>query len=326
LTGRAWTTRRGTAGEAESPVAVRVLRLGSFGLTVAGALLAAWTWRYWTALGGNPADLRIYLTTPLDDPYSGWVLGAGDAYQYSPAFLQLIQPLAALPFETAVALWRGVMLAIVVVLAGPFTIPVLLWGPVASEINAGNVNLMLAAAIAAGFRWPATWAFVLHTKITPAIGLLWFVVRGEWRRLAVAVGVAAGTAAVSAVVAPELWRGWLILIFGNATAGAQVATFPYWIPLWVRLPIAGLIVVLAARLGWRWAVAPAAAIAAPVLYFPTQAIILGALPEIRRLTGRWLEPRLARSTAPAQTMATQASEATPKREEVPPDVVGQPLP
>jgi len=323
---------RGAGGgtrEAGRPVpsrSVRVLRLLGFGLTAAGAIFAGWTWAYWTTVGGNPADLRIYLTTPLSDPYSEWVLGAGDAYQYSPAFLQAIQPLAALPVEAAVAGWRAVLLAIVVLLAGPLTIPVLLWGPVASELNAGNVNLLIAAAIAAGYRWPAVWAFVLHTKITPAIGLLWFVVRGEWRKLGVVVSIAGGIALASAILVPELWRGWLILIFGNAASAAQVTTFPYWIPLSMRLPIAGLIVVLAARLGWKWAVAPAAMIAAPVLYFPTQAIVLGALPEVRRIATGWLERLLVASASPAQATASQPAELGAERDEVPPDVVGQPLP
>ncbi len=46
----------------------------------------------------------------------------------------------------------------------------------------------MAAAIALGFRYPATWAFVLLAKVTPGIGLLWFLVRREWRNLAIALG------------------------------------------------------------------------------------------------------------------------------------------
>ena len=43
-------------------------------------------------------------------------------------------------------------------------------------------------AIVLGFRWPFTWAFVLLTKVTPGVGLLWFAVRREWRSLAIALG------------------------------------------------------------------------------------------------------------------------------------------
>ena len=54
----------------------------------------------------------------------------------------------------------------------------------AMEVAGGNVSLLLAVAIVVGFRWPAAWALVLLTKITPGIGLLWFAVRREWRSLA----------------------------------------------------------------------------------------------------------------------------------------------
>ena len=37
----------------------------------------------------------------------------------------------------------------------------------AMEIAGGNVTLLLAVAIVAGFKRPWTWAFVILTKITP---------------------------------------------------------------------------------------------------------------------------------------------------------------
>jgi len=43
---------------------------------------------------------------------------------------------------------------------------------------------LLAVAIAVGFRYPAAWALVLITKVTPGIGLVWFAVRREWCPLA----------------------------------------------------------------------------------------------------------------------------------------------
>ena len=296
--------------------AVRIARLASFALTVLGGIAAAAIWLYWqTAPGqGNPADLRIYLTTPFERPYEGWVLGAGDAFQYSPAFLQLVQPLKAVPFDVVLGAWRAVSLAIVVILAGPLTLPILLWGPVASEVNAGNVNLLIAAVVAVGFRRPAVWAFVLHTKITPAVGLLWFAVRRDWRGVGWPIGVAAGVAAVSFAISPGLWIDWVRLVIGNATSGAGVTTFPYFIPLTVRLPVAAVIVLIAGARGWTWPVAIAATIAAPVLYYPTQAIAIGALPELRRIASEWLRRRL-----PGEPWS--ADEATPQADEVPVQVV-----
>ena len=59
------------------------------------------------------------------------------------------------------------------------------------EIAGGNISLLLALAIVAGFSRPWTWAFVILTKITPGIGLLWFALRREWRSLAIALGATA---------------------------------------------------------------------------------------------------------------------------------------
>ena len=57
-----------------------------------------------------------------------------------------------------------------------------------SEMALGNIHLLLALAIAVGFRSPATWAAVLLTKPTLGVCLLWFLLRGDWRRLGIALG------------------------------------------------------------------------------------------------------------------------------------------
>ncbi len=93
-------------------------------------------------------------------------------------------------------------------LAGP-----VLLAPVAvlvmPELWGGNITLLIALAVVAGFRWPAAWAFVLLTKVTPGVGLLWFAVRREWRSLAMALGATLAVVAVSSLVAPGLWRDWV---------------------------------------------------------------------------------------------------------------------
>ena len=74
--------------------------------------------------------------------------------------------------------------------------------PVAFELYHGNVHLWIASAIVLGFRYPWTWAFVLLTKVTPGLGLVWFAARREWRSLAIALGVTAAIVAVSLVARP----------------------------------------------------------------------------------------------------------------------------
>ena len=92
--------------------------------------------------------------------------------------------------------------------------------PVFIELAMGNIHAFIAVAIVLGFRWPAAWAFVLLTKVTPGVGLLWFAVRREWRNLAIALGATAAIVAVSFVIAPALWAEWLDVLAGRSGAPA----------------------------------------------------------------------------------------------------------
>jgi hypothetical protein len=264
--------------------------------------LAVTVWVWYLVAGGNPADAATYYGIDMDDMYGGWQLGASDAYQYAPVFAQVTWPLRQLPFEAFVALVRGLSLVALVALAGPLTAVVLFLPPVAAEINAANINLLLAAAIAAGLRYPATWAAVVLTKVTPAVGLLWFVPQRRWRALGTAVGTTAAVAGISFVLAPEQWIAWVDLLVSNR--GASTATFPYFLELWVRLPIAIAIAIGAGLWGRWWPVAIASTIAAPVLYFPAQSIATGALPGLRQDAWTWLERRATRAPGTPQRNVT----------------------
>ena len=105
-------------------------------------------------------------------------------------------------FEAYVAVSRAIELVAAFWLAGPALFLALLLPPVATEINAANINLILVVAIVLGFRWPALWAIVLLTKPTMAVGLLWFVFRRDYRSLAIALGTTLAIAAVSFVDQP----------------------------------------------------------------------------------------------------------------------------
>ena len=277
---------------AHSTATLARLRQAGRILTAVGIGLAVVVWVIYFPAKGNPADAATYYGIDMDDMYGGWRLGASDAYQYSPVFAQLTWPLRQLPFEAYVAVVRGLSLIAVVWLAGPFTAVVLFLPPVASEINAGNINLFLAVAIALGLRYPATWAAILLTKVTPGVGLLWFVVRRRWRALGIALGATVLVAGVSFVIAPEQWLAWVNLLATNR--GLSTASYPYYVELWVRLPIAIVITLAAGAWGRWWPVAIATAIAAPSLYFPTQAIATGALPGLREDGWAALERRVTR--------------------------------
>lgn len=223
-------------------------------------------------------EARCYWIPSLADPYrlSDWTSPV--AYVYSPAFLQFIAPLKALSWTGFVVAWTALLLGAVLFLTGPR----LLWFGVlvaALELSGGNISLFLAVAIVLGFRWPATWAFVVLTKVTPGVGLLWFALRGEWRNLVVALGATAAIATGSALLMPLAWQEWLQVLISNAGRDGTWAAVP--IALWLRLPMAVALVAWGARTNRRWTVPVASMIALPALWYGSLSMLL-ALIALRR--------------------------------------------
>jgi hypothetical protein len=154
--------------------------------------------------------------------------------------------------------------------------------PVIIELAMGNIHLLLAAAIVAGFRWPGTWAFVLLTKPSLGIGLLWFAARGEWRRLGIALGTTAAIAGASFVLAPGLWGEWIGLLSANAGTVPSGPSRPIEIPVPLRLIPAAAVVIVGARKGWRWTVPLAALVAMPTIWIGSLVLLVAVIPLWRR--------------------------------------------
>ena len=250
-------------------------------MEVAGLLLAAAAWlaivllaEPYGRLWGTGQDAYCYWQAPLADPYvrSNWTDPV--AYVYSPAFLQLIAPLTALPWQGFMAVWTLLMLAGVRFLAGPrwFAFGVLF---ALMEIAGGNISILIAVAMVVGFRWPAAWAFVLLTKVTPGIGLLWFAVRREWNSLAIALVATAGVFVGSALLMPAAWSDWLTVLGTVSGRDGTWAAVP--IPLIGRLPVAVALVVWGARTDRRWTVPVAGMIALPALWYGGFSMLLATL-------------------------------------------------
>src|SRR4029078_2164969 len=149
----------------------------------AGAVLAGLAFAFLIGAGLLPfavAAHAYWAATPLA-PYSGAALADFDAYFYSPAFTQAIWPLHWLPWPIFAGLWTAAIVVAFCWLAGLWLGLVMLLPPVFIEVAMGNIHAFIAVAIVLSFRWPATWAFVLLTKITPGVGVLWVAVRPEWR-------------------------------------------------------------------------------------------------------------------------------------------------
>jgi hypothetical protein len=239
----------------------------------------------WGRLWGTGQDARCYYQATLADPYLHSAWNDPIAYVYSPAFLQLVSPLTALPWQAFMAVWTALLIGAVRFLTGPRLLAAgLLFPFTAMEVAGGNVSLLLAVAIVVGFRWPAAWALVLLTKITPGVGLLWFVVRGEWRSLAIALGATAAVAAVSWVTMPEAWPRWFEVIIANAGKGGTWASVP--VPLLIRLPAAVALVVWGARTDRRWTVPVASMLALPALWYGGISMLLAVIPLLEERSER----------------------------------------
>ena len=221
-------------------------------------------------------DAMCYWAPTLANPYlhSNWTDQI--AYPYSPAFLQLLEPIRLLPWQVFIAVWAAILMAAMVCLTGPRLILLGLAFFGLMEIWGGNIELLVALAIVLGFRWPAAWSFVLLTKITPGVGLLWFAVRREWRPLAIAAAATVAVVAVSYVLMPYAWQTWPAVLAGNVGKGGTWAAVP--IPFLVRLPFAVVLVIWGARTNRRWTVPVSAMLALPALWYGGLSIMLATLP------------------------------------------------
>lgn len=262
-----------------SPAARRAIRDG---LVVAGLFYLAWRFIVLAPQDGTVGgDAIAYWALDPEHPYT-LPNGLFGAFLYPPPMVRVFAPAALLSWPQFWLLWTAVLVATAIWLGWRRALMVFAFPPVALELQYGNVNLLLAAAIALGFRYPAAWAFVLLTKVTPGIGLLWFAVRREWRQLGIALGVTAAIVAVSLVVDTRLWAEWLQAL--QRDAGSNLGG-PLASPLWLRLPIAALVVAWGARTDRPWTVPVAAAIAMPVVWVATLSVLTALFainrPELR---------------------------------------------
>jgi len=248
---------------------------------VARAVAIAWIVFFWIWLIGFQSsfievDAQAYHGFDLGTLYQGVHLGDQDAFLYSPVVAWLFAPLSALPYEVFYALLAAVNLAALVWLLGWELAAIsLLAQPVSNEVGRGNIHLLLAVAIVAGFRYPAAWAWVLLTKVTPGIGLLWFAFRREWRQLAVAVGTTLAIVVVSFVLAPGLWMRWFDMLASNAETTRPSV---FVIPVLPRLAAAAGLLAIGA---WRDrpAIVPVAAmLALPAIWVNSLSMLVAVIP------------------------------------------------
>ena len=251
----------------------RIARDGFLGLALGFLALRLLNVRPWD----QSVDAYSYWATHAGPMYGDKLAGAMGAYLYSPAFAQLMAPITWLPWPLFSSLWTAANLALVWFLLGRWSLPAMLFLPIPFEVVSGNVHLLYAAAIVVGFRWAGTWALPLITKVTPGVGILWFLARREWRQLALALGVTAALVGVSWVLDPTAWRHWIGILTGSSSTPETVGWY-IAVPLLWRLPVAALVALAAGLTNRAWLVPVAVVLAMPIIWLNSLAVLAACAP------------------------------------------------
>jgi glycosyl transferase family 87 len=265
------------------PADKRALRLRAIrdGLIISGWLATGFALVVVTSIAHSMGyDAYSYWSIDFSDLYgramsSNFALGA---FRYAPPIAFLFAGLGALPWWLFLWLWLALMVALVFWLGGRWALVLLALPPIALELYHGNIHLLIAAAIVLGFRYQWTWAFVLLSKVTPGVGVLWFAARREWRSFAIALGATLAISVATYIVAPHYWREWLDSIVSNLNEPQFYSVPP---PAPIRLPLAALLVVWGARTDRPWTVGLAATLGLPIIWPHGLCVALAALPFLR---------------------------------------------
>jgi Glycosyltransferase family 87 len=246
-------------------------------LTVAGLLYIALVWMRVVPYAPPVPDYG-----PMFDARGFWIAWDGglydipwgeyEAYVYSPAFAQLLWPFTLLPWPVFAAGWTIASIGCLFWMRVPWMIA---FPGVIDDILRGNIHVFLAASIVLALRRPAAWAFGILTKVTPAIGLVWHMVRAEWRAVAIALGVTGVIVGVSFVFSADLWLEWFGLLADNAGTTARIRVIP--LPLIVRLPIAVVLIAYGARTDRAWLVPIGVMLGLPNVWTSSTAMLAGAV-------------------------------------------------
>ena len=259
------------------------------GLSIFGYVLFAWLMLvvpaspHFQSIPGF--DSFAYWNVDAFHPYEA-PLGTIGSFTYTPAFALVASPAHLLPFGLFFFLWGSFLVVNLVWLTRRMALVWLVFLPVSLELYHGNIHILLATVCVLGFEYPALWSVGLLTKVTPGVSLLWFVVRREWRSLAWALGATAAISAVSFAIAPSAWFDWVKFLTTSQATGAGANDWYAFLfpPLWLRVAAAAVLVVWGARTDRRWVVPVATAVAMPVIWVTTPAILV-AIPRLRKRAG-----------------------------------------
>jgi glycosyl transferase family 87 len=226
-------------------------------------------------------DARGYWAFDPANPYASAVgnLNAQTAFRYGPPIALAFIPFQALSWTAFITVWTLILVAALMFMGRSWALACAALYPVAMELSAGNVNLLIALAAVVGLRWPVTWSFLLLTKVTPGVGLVWFAARKEWRNLAIAIAATAAISLFSWLIAPQMWGQWFDAL--RSMVGIEPEGHHLPIPLPIRVIAMAILVAWGARTDRPWTVVVAVTLAMPTV-FPASLSALVGLLAVRR--------------------------------------------
>ena len=173
------------------------------------------------------------------------------------------------------------------------------------SVALGQLDLLFALVAIVGLRWPAVWALPILTKITPGVGLVWFLARGEWRSLGIALGATSAIVAVSAALDPDAWAAWLAMVARMEFPALGGGLWFLPVPLLVRLPVVAALVAWGARTDRAWVLPVGVCLSLPTVWLNTPTILVALLPLAAAGAGTPAGAWLRRGTSAAAVVPTR---------------------
>ena len=240
-------------------------RLSWAGLSIFGAavLLAVFQVR------GPGYDFYAYWNVDPGHPY---VIAVDfGSFRYPPPVAWPAPVLHLFPFDLARIGWLALDAVILVWLTGRWALAWCAFLPVSSELFHGNVHLVMAGLLAAGWS-----SFLPLAKPSTIVVALADLALGRGR---IALRVVLALVAVSLVLQPATWIDWFRLVLEippESGGNARIA-----IPLVARMIVATALSFAAWRWRTPWLLAPALALSLPIMWIHGLSV-LTAIPRLRR--------------------------------------------
>jgi hypothetical protein len=243
------------------------------GVMTSGGFGGADVFAYWTAGRHLLEGQDLYGVQP----------GGYAAFLYPPPLAQLFVVATPLPFPVVVWLWRAFEVGCLRVIVGSWRatgLALLLWPPLISELDAGNVHLIPGATVALLIRGDARWLVPSAFAKFASLAAMPAAIRMDRKGLLAGAVLALLVLSLSFVSAPNLWANYLAFIPTATQPASGWFNLGYWFPTWLRLAAAGVFAALAVRFVRLSAVA--VTLSFPVLWFHSLSALVAVVTPIRR--------------------------------------------